>query len=91
MRATTSSTVGLHGRGVGDVEPGGPRASAERRRGALRGLAVDVGAHHIGTCAGEGPAQRRTDPGSRTGDDGLLAAESHYASASFITWPNTSG
>ena len=83
---------GLHRRGVGDVEPCATGARApSARRGALRGVAVDVGAHHVGTRADERPAQRRADTRSRAGDDCLLAAETHCASASFITCPSTSG
>ena len=52
----------LHRRGVGDVEPGERGASAERRRGALGGVSVDVGADHVGARAGQRPAQGGADP-----------------------------
>ena len=63
----------LHRCGVGDVEAGRACPVAERRRRALGGVAVDVGADHVRACADERATQRRADAGSGTGDDCLLA------------------
>jgi hypothetical protein len=82
---------GLHRRRVGDVEPRGTRVSAKRRGGAFGGVAVDVGANHRGTRTRQRSAQRRPDARAGTGDDRLLALETHFASASFMTWPRMSG
>ena len=81
---------GLHRGGVGDVEACGPGLRAQRGGGALGGVAVDVGAHHVRARGDQRPAQRRADARTRAGDDRLLAGETHVA-AIRSTWPSTSG
>jgi len=82
---------GLHRRRVGDIEPCGTGVRPQRRGGMFGSIAVDIGADHRRIRAHQRPAQRRADARARPGDDRLLALETHCASASFITWPRTSG
>ncbi len=51
---------GLHGGRIGDVEASRP--GAERCRGRRGGVAVDVGAEHLGAGGHQRAAQRRADP-----------------------------
>ena len=82
---------GLHRRRVGDVEPRGPGVGAKCRGGAFGGVAIDVGAGDRDACAHQRSAQRRADARARAGDNRLFARETHWASASFITWLRMSG
>ena len=79
VRSTTSSTAVLYGGRVGDVElPRGPRLG-QGCGGACGGLAVDVGADHVGTGGGQRTAQGGADSRAGSGDDRLLATEAGHA------------
>lgn len=79
------------GGGVGHIQSRCPCPIAEPGGRRLGGVAVDVGADHVGACVHQRAAQRRADARSGTGDNGRLCGETHCASASLMTWAMMSG
>ena len=73
---------GVPGDRLGDVELLSDPELANRRRGGLRGLVVNVRDHDRRAFAGEAPGDRFANPAGRSGNDRCLPLEPHRSFSS---------